>query len=460
MTTVARLGVCRGRLSRRGILGTRDAMMNVVAAFAVTLIAGVARGDDALESLDALVASQRRDGGWAFSAAAGERAEAFTLVVKTAEAWLEPVGMATWDLVVVRSPGTPAAGLALLEGWRRSGRAEHLDAARRAGDLLLATQLGGGGWFSELPVHGTATPWWFRWAADTRPMLDDDVTPGALRLLLELWSTTGDGRYREGAERALSLLERAQLPSGAWPLDARPSWLRRLRPHHEDAASLNDGATPLVLTTLLGAASLLDRPDLAERARRAGDWLVSVQAPAPRAGWAQQYDAGGRPVPARRFEPAALASWETRLASEALLALAEATGDRLYCERAAAAARWLDAARVSPACWARFYDLEDGTPLFVDADGSRVASSAEARPGYGWMGEFGIPWLLGRLGLQDGDAPRRLPGDPGRCAEDPSPPRPLAGARATTAAAAVRLALGARDAPSVCRVTPPPDGPT
>ena len=72
--------------------------------------------------------------------------------------------------------------------------------------FLVATQLAPGGWFSELPVHDATTPWWFRLVADTRPMLDDDVTPGAVRFLLELWTATGDARYRAAAERGIALM--------------------------------------------------------------------------------------------------------------------------------------------------------------------------------------------------------------------------------------------------------------
>ena len=410
--------------------------------------AATARAAAIDETLDALVALERPAGGWTFAGPAGARPEPFTLVVKTAEHWLAPFGLATWDLVVVRSPGTPAAGLLLLDGYRRTGRAAYLAAACRAGDLLVATELAHGGWFSELPVHDTATPWWFRWTADMRPMLDDDVTPGAIRLLLELWNVTGEARYRTAAERGIDLVMRAQLVSGAWPLDARPRWLRRVHPHYEDQAALNDGATPFAMTTLLVAARTLGRPELVAAARRAGDWLVSVQGATPHAGWAQQYAADGTPTVARRFELPALASWETRHAIDALVALADATGDRRYCTSAHAAARWLDAVRVGPACWARYYDLETGAPLFADAAGRRVRSSVDARPGYSWLGEFGIPWTLRRFEIGAGTPPHRLPGDPGRCEEDPSPPRPLAGARALTADAAVVQAH--ESGPNVC----------
>jgi hypothetical protein len=410
----------------------------------------VAHADAVGEPVDALVALERPAGGWTFASAPGTRPEPFTLVVRTGERLLAPVGLATWDLVVVRSPGTPAAGLVLLDAYRRRRNETYLAAARRAGDFLVATQLAHGGWFSELPAVGTTTPWWFRLVADTRAMLDDDVTPGAVRFLVALWQATGDARYRAAAERGIALMQAAQLPSGAWPLDARPAWLRRLHPHYEDQPALNDGATPFAITTFLAVAPALGRDDLVRDARRAGDWLLAVQGRPPQTGWAQQYTAGGEPTSARRFELPAFASWETRHAIEALVALASATGERRYCDGARAAAHWLDAVRVGPSCWARFYDVGDGAPIFVDAGGRRVASSREARPGYSWMGEFGIPAVLASLGVGHDAASARLPGDPGRCAEDPSPPRPLAGARAITAQAAIALAETVPRVPSPC----------
>ena len=443
------MGSVPGRSSSASSLG---------AALVIAVVAtGLARADVATDALDALVARQRPAGGWTFGSAPGTRPAPFTLVVQTAERILSPLGLATWDLVVVRSPGTPAAGLVLLEGYRRTGRDAYLTAARRAGDFLVETQLHSGGWFSELPVDGADTPWWFRVATDGRPMLDDDVTPGAIRFLLELWALGGDVRHRAAAERGIQLVLDAQLESGAWPLDARPSWLRRVHPQYEDQPALNDGATPLTITTLVEAASMLGRPELLAAARRGGDWLVAVQSPSPHAGWAQQYTAAGRPASARQFELPALATWETRHAIESLLALGDATGDRHYCTSAVAAAHWLDRVRVGPTCWARFHDLDSGAPIFVDAGGRRVATSATARPGYDWTGEFGIPWILARLGVEAGAPPHRLPGDPGTCAEDPGPPTPLGGARGLTARAAIALSAADVAAATPCVATPPPD---
>jgi hypothetical protein len=85
--------------------------------------------------------------------------------MQIAERVARPLGLARWDLLVVRSPGTPAAGLLLLAGQRLTGRTDYLDAARRAGDLLVATQLPSGGWFSEMPVEGGGLAAWFPWVA-------------------------------------------------------------------------------------------------------------------------------------------------------------------------------------------------------------------------------------------------------------------------------------------------------
>jgi hypothetical protein len=375
-------------------------------------------------ALDALLECERPDGGWTYVCAQGVRTWGATSIVNTAERLATPLGLAEWDLVVIRSPGTPAAGLLLLRGYQRSGRAEYLAAARRAGNLLLDVQLPSGGWFSEVPVYGTRLALWFRLLARWTT-LDDDVTSGAVGFLLALWEETGTARYRDAAERGLDLLLRAQLPSGAWPLTWRPAWMRFLSPSFEDLPSLNDGATTRVVTALLDGARILGRDDLLQAARRAGDWLVRMQAAPPRAGWAQQYDADGRPARGRSFELPGLASWESRHAVEALVAIAAATGDGRYCAPVPAAVAWLSGSTIGPRCWARYYDPDSGAPFFVSAAGERVARLAQARRGYAWIGDFGIPGLLASLAVPPPDGSpaetsrELLPGDSGVCAGEP-----------------------------------------
>src|SRR5262249_1143723 len=129
----------------------------------VGLAAAVAGADDsaamnpaALAALDAMLACERPGGGFTYvcDPATGPSA-AVTWPLLLARRFAAPVGLDDWDVVVLRSPGTPAAGLVLLDVWRRTGDARYLEVARRAGDLLLSLQLASGGWFSEVPVHGT-----------------------------------------------------------------------------------------------------------------------------------------------------------------------------------------------------------------------------------------------------------------------------------------------------------------
>ena len=235
----------------------------------------------------------------------------------------------------------------------------------------------------------------------------------------------------------------------------RPPWLRAVRASREDHPSLNDGLTPIIVETLLAASVTLRRPELVESARRGGEWLLAVQQPPPHAGWAQQYDEAEHPAGMRRFEPPALAAWETRHAIDALDALARVTGDARWCPPARAAAAWLRAAAPSPGCWARFYTLDGGTPLYLAADGAPVASAADARPGYDWRGDFGIAALLRRMALgDDRTSPAPLPGDPGACPGASDPLHEGHGARGLIAQAGMQLAGLAPPPIVACAVVP------
>ena len=380
--------------------------------------------DEVRRSVDAMLACERPEGGWTYRCHPTRGPYgAVTWPLLRARRLAALIGRDDWDVVVLRSPGTSAAGLVLLDAWRRGGDARDLAAARRAGDLLLSLQFSNGGWYSEVPVHGTQVTWWFRgishWAT-----LDDDVTSGAVRFLLELAEVTGEARYRDAGTRGVELLLAAQLPDGGWPLTWRPAWIVGLHASFEDLPSTNDAATAGPITAMLTGARLLGRPDLLEAARRGGAWLAHAQGAEPQAGWAQQYGTDGRPAAGRRFEPAAYASWESRVMVDALLDLIAATGDRSLCTPVVRAVRWLVGAAIRPACWARLYEPGSGRALFIGPSGLPVATPTEGRRPYRWIGDYGMPGLLASLALDpDGrpsasalaHPPRRIPGDAGAC---------------------------------------------
>ncbi|HZR84106.1 MAG TPA: pectate lyase [Candidatus Binatia bacterium] len=412
-------------------------------------------------AVDAVIECARPDGGWTYvcNPPTGPHGVVTHILIR-ARQLAEPFGGAGWDVLVLRSPGTPAAGMVLLEAWRRGGDGRDLAVARRAGDLFVDAQLPSGGWASEMPVVGPRLAGWFRWL-NQWTALDDDVTSGAARFLLELGVATGDVKYGDAARRALDLLLAAQLPDGAFPLTWRPALLRRVSPSFEDLASTNDAATAGPIRALLAGSATLGDSRYAAAARRGGDWLLAAQGPPPLAAWAQQYDREGRPGPGRRFEPSGYAAWESREMLDALLAIAQATGDARYCRAVPAAVAWFLRSRIAPGCWARLYDPADGSPLFAAADGRRVASADEAKRPYKWTGDYGIPGLLAELGLAaDGSPlppsgpppPQRLFGDAGACPgtvaiEDaPDDENP----RARIVRAAVLLGRSSRPARSPC----------
>jgi Pectic acid lyase len=424
-------------------------------------------GEDRI-AVDAVAACARPGGGWSYvcQPSSGPHGVVTRILIRARQIG-ELLGLADWDVLVLRSPGTPAAGLVMLEAWRRTADEAYLATARRAGDLLVDAQLPSGGWASEMPVSGAHLLWWFRWL-NQWTALDDDVTSGGARFLVALWETTGEARYRGAAERALDLLVDAQLPSGAWPLTWRPGWLVAMSPSFEDQASTNDGATAGPIESLLRGAAAFGRPEYLEAARRGGDWLLAAQGRAPNEAWAQQYAAAGTPSAGRSFEPPGYASWESREMVDALVALVRAGAGDIYCRAVPGAVAWFLRSAIAPGCWARLYALDDGSPLYVDREGRRVETPAGAKRPYKWTGDFGIPGLLGEVGLAaDGTRlpptaampPRRMFGDAGACpggvglADAPDRPNP----RARIARATLRLERTDPSPQAVCTVESDPD---
>lgn len=407
-------------------------------------------------AIDAMLECERPGGGWMYVCAPERGSHGVTKIIDLAGRTSRRFGIPLFDLVVLRSPGTPAAGLLLLEAYARSGEGRYLDAARRSGDLLLKLQLPSGGWFSEMPVHGEELAFWFRWYVPWAT-LDDDVTTGAIRLLLRLYEATDEPRYLEGAERGLALLVEAQLPSGAWPLTHRPAWLRTVTPSFEDLPSLNDAATASVIRTLILGAEILDRPDLLNAAVRGGDWLIRARYPAPNAAWAQQYDESGRAVPGRAFEPVALASWETRHALDALVALSRSVDDDRYCVAIQESLEWLARSALAPGCWARFLSPETGEPMYLDIDGNLVEHARQAKRPYRWTGDYGIPALFAELEIEEApfEVTPRIAGDAGDCPDAPRRARRRIGTRnprARIGEAGSRMGASREPAPSPCNI--------
>ncbi|MFM8408676.1 MAG: hypothetical protein ACKOCT_00205, partial [Alphaproteobacteria bacterium] len=72
--------------------------------------------------MEAVVACARPEGGWTYACDPPTGPEGVvTAILLRARSIGEIFGTADWDVLVMRSPGTPAAGLLLLDAWSRAG---------------------------------------------------------------------------------------------------------------------------------------------------------------------------------------------------------------------------------------------------------------------------------------------------------------------------------------------------
>jgi len=302
-------------------------------------------------------------------------------------------------VISIQPHGTTTVGLALIDAYRATGDAVHLQGAREAASALMWCQLASGGWASAFDfAPAVASRYHYRrdlLAGDVesgkrrnRSTLDDHKTQSALHFLLELAhlpESEDDTELHAAVQFGFDGLLAAQFPNGAWPQQftgPAPSdlpadepasfpekWPRKHpdEPYHHHY-TLNDHNLLRVMKLLLRASELTGEPRYLTSARRLGDFLLLAQLPEPQRGWAQQYDRDMHPAWARKFEPPAVSSVESVGAIEALVELWIATGEGEYVENVPAALDWLEASRLDDGRWARFYELETNRPLYCEAD--------------------------------------------------------------------------------------------
>ena len=151
-----------------------------------------------------------------------------------------------------------------------------------------------------------------------------------------------------------------------------------------------------MLRVFLVAHRLYGREEYLATAIRAGEFLLAAQMPEPQPGWAQQYNRDMEPIWGRKFEPPAIASWETRRAIDALLDLYLHTGEERYLEPPAVPRAWLEASRLPDGQWARYYELQTNRPLYMTSDYRLTYDDGDTPRHYGFKGRFDVPRTLER----------------------------------------------------------------
>ncbi len=339
----------------------------------------------------------------------------------------------------VQPPGTPAIGLALLQAHAATGDRAFLEGAAEAARALAKTQLESGGWHAMIefdPEQRKA--WCYRVNPEDRrdraarsqnklcdaTSVDDNISQSALELLMrvDVALQGDDPLVREAVVYGLGKFIEAQYPNGAWPVrfDRRapttgassatraryPETWSRTAVKVEDPLfyATNDNLIGDLVRVFLLAHRLYGREEYLATAIRAGEFLLAAQMPEPQPGWAQQYNRAMEPMWGRKFEPPAVASWETRRAIDALLNLYLDTGEDRYLDAAGRAAAWLEASQLPDGKWARYYELRTNRPLYMTSDYALTYDDGDTPRHYSFKGVFEVPRTLERYrSLSNGD---------------------------------------------------------
>lgn len=326
--------------------------------------------------------------------------------------------------VEVQRQGTPMVGLAYLSAYEATGDRFYLEAARETAHALVKGQLCSGGWdyFIEFDprkrhdfhyrVDGNCGPETGDAAANrgrNTTSLDDNITQGALRLLMRVDRELDfeDAKIHGAVRYALDQLLKAQYPNGAWPqrYDHAPdpgefpvrkasypdNWPRKWPGPGYDYRShytFNDNSIADMIDTFLEAARIYGDDRYRAAAEKGGDFILLAQMPDPQPGWAQQYDRNMHPAWARRFEPPSITGGEAQGVMKILLVLYRETANRKYLEPLSRALPYYRRSalpevqtpseirsRACPPgtirCMARFYELKTNRPLYI-TKGNRV----------------------------------------------------------------------------------------
>ncbi|HLT01525.1 MAG TPA: hypothetical protein VK001_05070, partial [Geminicoccaceae bacterium] len=255
-------------------------------------------------------------------------------LITTSQGWVQP-------------PGTPAVGLAMLQAFEATGDRTFLDGAAETARALALTQLDSGGWHAMIEFDPEARrAWCYRHVppAERDPAataenrlcdastIDDNISQSAMELLMrvDVALSGEDPLIRDAVAYGLQKFIEAQYPNGGWPVrfDWRvpnervwaaararypESWSRTwVEISDRLFFTTNDNALGDLIHLFLLAHRLYGDEAYLATAIRTGEFLLAAQLPEPQPGWAQQYNRDMEPIWGRKFEPPAIASWETR----------------------------------------------------------------------------------------------------------------------------------------------------
>jgi len=328
----------------------------------------------------------------------------------------EGEGVTDEHTIWVQPPGTPLVGEALLDVHEATGDKASLKAAEDAALALVLGQLQSGGWYysaqfdpekrrklfyrydlswqkqpDRVPAKAQAAPagwdlWKQRKFEGNLTIFDDDTTQAALRFLMRIDKKLEfkNERIHEAVAYGLKSMMMMQYPNGGWsasydrfhdkPPEAQmypvkaasyaEDWPRKWPKDFTGCYVINDDLISDAMHTLLRAHEVYQDARYLEAAKRAGQFFLKAQMPAPQPAWAQQYDKDMHSVWSRAFEPSSITSRESETAMEALMMLSRATGDKAWLAPIPKALAYLRKSLLPDGRIARFYELKTNTPIY------------------------------------------------------------------------------------------------
>ncbi|MBU1101845.1 MAG: pectate lyase [Bacteroidetes bacterium] len=252
---------------------------------------------------------------------------------------------------------------------------------------------------------------------------DNGATHSHLSYLAEVYTITGDERYKAAFMKGLDFIFKAQYSNGGWP-QSYPD----LSGYHK-YITFNDGAMPGVMMLLRAIVS--EDPnylfvDEQTKKRVMGSYWAGLDCIMQcqiiengiKTAWCQQHDnVTLKPADARIYEKASICSQESAQILDVLMMFENPTTDMIDAIESAVKwfrkvelhgirMEWVESTEAeflyhkssydriivedekAPRIWARFYELETQRPIFSGRNGTIVYSMSEIdrdrRTGYGW----------------------------------------------------------------------------
>lgn len=299
-----------------------------------------------------------------------------------------------------------------------------LNAAKELADNMISWQLENGGWSKGIDYD---SPWngedprseWINSDGTELGMIDNDATIKEMEFLAEVYSATGEEKYRESFQKGLAFLYDLQYETGGF------AQVYPRRGNYSDMVTFNDEAMIRVVNMFeeitkenypyhTDIVSDSDRQQIQTSIDQAVDYMLKAQIEVEgiKTAWGQQHHPETyEPVGARSYEHPSISGSESVAIVQFLMERMDDSSE--IREAVEAALKWYDEVKLegiryvsggddngeyfvedeNAVTWYRFYEIGTNKPIFSGRDGiikhDIQEIEAERRDGYQWGGSYG-----------------------------------------------------------------------